>query len=172
LSQLVSLTQRHFLLSHSFRQNLGYSAVSWDIQAPTDPSVPFVSCDVSSEAKVAAALSETVGKLGAAPSVLINNCGLQYMAPVTEFPLEKWNTLLGIMVTGTFLCSKAVIPGACLSARASHAPSLTAHPGMQKQGWGRIVNISSIHGKEASPFKSACVFLFSACLPLSSRSSA
>lgn len=109
------ITPRYFSLSHSLRQNLGYSAVSWDIQAPTDPSVPFVSCDVSSEAKVAAALSETVGKLGAAPSVLINNCGLQYMAPVTEFPLEKWNALLGIMVTGTFLCSKAVIPGTCHS---------------------------------------------------------
>jgi NAD(P)-dependent dehydrogenase (short-subunit alcohol dehydrogenase family) len=91
--------------------------VSWDIQAPADSSVPFVSCDVSSEAKVAAALSETVGKLGAAPSVLINNCGLQYMAPVTEFPLEKWNQLLGIMVTGTFLCSKAVIPGECVVVR-------------------------------------------------------
>jgi 3-hydroxybutyrate dehydrogenase len=93
-------------------QRLGYAAISWDIQAPADSSIPFVNCDVSSEAKVAAALSETVGKLGASPSVLINNCGLQYMAPVTEFPLEKWNTLLGIMVTGTFLCSKAVIPGA------------------------------------------------------------
>jgi NADP-dependent 3-hydroxy acid dehydrogenase YdfG len=87
--------------------------VSWDIQAPADASVPFVSCDVSSEEKVASALSQTVSKLGAAPSVLINNCGLQYMAPVTEFPLDKWNQLLGIMVTGTFLCSKAVIPGDC-----------------------------------------------------------
>ena len=97
--------------SHSLSQRLGYAAVSWDIQAPADASVPYIHCDVSSEAKVAAALSQTVGTFGAPPSVLVNNCGLQYMAPVTEFPLEKWNTLLGIMVTGTFLCSKAVIPG-------------------------------------------------------------
>ncbi len=107
-------------MSHCILQSLGYAAVSWDIQAPADSSVPFVSCDVSSEAKVAAALSETVGKLGAPPSVLINNCGLQYMAPVTEFPLEKWNSLLGIMVTGTFLCSKAVIPGRISLAHCSH----------------------------------------------------
>jgi NAD(P)-dependent dehydrogenase (short-subunit alcohol dehydrogenase family) len=97
--------------SHYLLQHLGYSAVSWDVQPPADATVPYVNCDVSSEAKVSAALSETVGKFGAPPAVLVNNCGLQYMAPVTEFPLEKWNTLLGIMVTGTFLCSKAVIPG-------------------------------------------------------------
>jgi len=99
------------LSSHAFLQRLGYAAVSWDIQAPADASVPYVRCDVSSETNVAAALSDTVAKHGASPSILINNCGLQYMAPVTEFPLERWNTLLGIMVTGTFLCSKAVIPG-------------------------------------------------------------
>jgi 3-hydroxybutyrate dehydrogenase len=61
------------------------------------------------------------------------------MSPVDEFPLEKWNQLISIMLTGTFLCSKTVIPA------------------MKKNGWGRIINISSIHGKVASPFKAAYV---------------
>lgn len=118
-------------------QAQGFNAVSWDLKAPAE-DVPFVECDVTSEAKVQAAFAQTVEKYGA-PAVLVNNCGLQFMSPVDEFPLEKWNQLISIMLTGTFLCSKAVIPG------------------MKKNGWGRIVNVSSIHGKVASPFKAAYV---------------
>lgn len=115
----------------------GFKAVSWDIKAPSDDT-PFIECDVTSESKVNAAYAQTVEKYGA-PAVLVNNCGLQFMAPVDEFPLDKWNQLISIMLTGTFLCSKKVIPA------------------MKKNGWGRIVNVSSIHGKVASPFKAAYV---------------
>lgn len=118
-------------------QAQGLKAVSWDIKAPSD-EVPFVECDVTSETKVQAALAQTIELYGA-PSILVNNCGLQFMAPVDEFPLEKWNQLIGIMLTGTFLCSKSVIPS------------------MKKNGWGRIINVSSIHGKVASPYKAAYV---------------
>lgn len=115
----------------------GIKAISWDIKAPSE-EIPFVECDVTSEEKVQAALAKTVEVYGA-PSILVNNCGLQFMAPVDEFPLDKWNQLISIMLTGTFLCSKVVIPA------------------MKKNGWGRIVNVSSIHGKVASPFKAAYV---------------
>lgn len=118
-------------------QAQGMKAVSWDIQAPAE-DIPFVECDVTSEDKVKAAYARTVELFGA-PNILVNNCGLQFMAPVDEFPIEKWNQLISIMLTGTFLCSKTVIPA------------------MKKNGWGRIINISSIHGKVASPFKSAYV---------------
>lgn len=118
-------------------QAQGLKAVSWDIKAPSE-NVPFVECDVTSETKVQAALAQTIELYGA-PSILVNNCGLQFMAPVDEFPLEKWNQLIGIMLTGTFLCSKSVIPS------------------MKKNGWGRIINVSSIHGKVASPYKAAYV---------------
>jgi 3-hydroxybutyrate dehydrogenase len=115
----------------------GIKAVSWDLK-PSAEDVPFVECDVTSESKVAEALKQTVEKYGE-PSILVNNCGLQFLSPVEEFPLEKWNQLISIMLTGTFICSKAVIPF------------------LKKNQWGRIVNISSIHGKEASPFKAAYV---------------
>ncbi len=115
----------------------GIKAVSWDLK-PSTEGVPFVECDVTSETKVQEAFQKTLETYGA-PTILVNNCGLQFMAPVDEFPLEKWNQLLSIMLTGTFLCSKTVIPV------------------MKKQKWGRIVNISSIHGKEASAFKAAYV---------------
>lgn len=116
----------------------GFQAVSWDIKAPSENNINFVECDVTSEAKVNEAFNKTVELYGA-PSVLVNNCGLQFMSPVEDFPLEKWNQLISIMLTGTFLCSKTVIPA------------------MKKNGWGRIVNVSSIHGKVASPFKAAYV---------------
>jgi 3-hydroxybutyrate dehydrogenase len=115
----------------------GIKAVSWDLRAPAE-DLPFVDCDVTSEAMVQNAFNKTVELYGA-PSILVNNCGLQFMAPVEEFPLEKWNQLIAIMLTGTFLCSKTVIPA------------------MKKNGWGRIINVSSIHGKVASPFKAAYV---------------
>lgn len=115
----------------------GIQAVSWDIKPPTE-DVPFVACDVTQESKVIEAFNKTVETYGT-PTILVNNCGLQFMSPVDEFPLDKWNQLISIMLTGTFLCSKTVIPA------------------MKKNGWGRIVNVSSIHGKVASPFKAAYV---------------
>lgn len=115
----------------------GIKAVSWDLK-PSSEDVPFIECDVTSETKVQEAMAKTVEKYGE-PTILVNNCGLQFMSPVDEFPLEKWNLLISIMLTGSFLCSKSTIPY------------------LKKNKWGRIINISSIHGKEASPFKAAYV---------------
>lgn len=72
-------------------------------------------------------------------SILVNNAGLQHVAAIEEFPLERWNRLISVMLTGSFLCTRAVLPH------------------MRQAGWGRILNISSIHGKYASPFKVAYV---------------
>lgn len=65
---------------------------------------------MTSEAAVQKALHETTEKFGV-PTILINNCGIQFISPVDEFPLDKWNQLISILLTGTFLCSKLVIPG-------------------------------------------------------------
>ncbi len=115
----------------------GYRVVNWDLRAPLelDPRIPHVFCDVSNELAVQNAVQETGGDIG----VLINNSGLQFMSPIDEFPLEKWNQLIGVMLTGTFLCTKSVLPH------------------MKRLKKGRIINISSVHGKLASPFKSAYV---------------
>ena len=73
------------------------------------------------------------------PSVLINNAGLQYVSPLEEFPPEKWQQLIAVMLTGSALLTRAVLPA------------------MRARNLGRIVNIGSIHGLIASPFKSAYV---------------
>ncbi len=71
--------------------------------------------------------------------ILVNNAGIQYVAPIIEFPEEKWRQLIDIMLTAPFLLTKAVLPG------------------MYEQRWGRIINIGSVHSLRASAFKSAYV---------------
>ncbi len=69
--------------------------------------------------------------------VLINNAGLQHVAPLEEFPDEKWDLLIRVMLIGSARMMKAVLPL------------------MRKNGFGRIINIGSIHSLVASPYKTA-----------------
>lgn len=71
--------------------------------------------------------------------ILINNAGIQYVSPLEEFPLEKWNAIIAINLTAAFIASKAVWTS------------------MKKNNFGRIINISSVHGLRASEYKSAYV---------------
>lgn len=71
--------------------------------------------------------------------ILVNNAGIQFVAPVDEFPVDKWNQILAINLSSAFHTTAAALPG------------------MKAKGWGRIVNIASAHGLTASPFKSAYV---------------
>jgi 3-hydroxybutyrate dehydrogenase len=90
--------------------------------------------DVAESASVRAMVAEVVGALGGL-DILVNNAGLQFVAPIVEYPEEKWHQLIGVMLTGTFLCTKHALPE------------------MYRRGWGRIVNLASAHGLIASPFK-------------------
>ena len=71
--------------------------------------------------------------------ILVNNAGLQHIAPVEDFPDDEWARLVQIMLVAPFQLTKAVVPG------------------MKGRRWGRIVNMSSIHGLVASPYKSAYI---------------
>jgi len=71
--------------------------------------------------------------------IIVNNAGIQHVAPVEEFPEEKFRLILALMLEAPFRLARAALPH------------------MYEQGWGRIVNISSVHGLRASPYKSAYV---------------
>ncbi|MGY3436699.1 MULTISPECIES: 3-hydroxybutyrate dehydrogenase [unclassified Marinovum] len=71
--------------------------------------------------------------------ILINNAGIQHVAPINEFPAEKWDAIIAINMSSAFHTTAAALPM------------------MRKAGWGRVVNIASAHGLTASPFKSAYV---------------
>jgi len=98
-------------------------------------SAEAVALDVTSESSVAAAL----GALSRPVDVLVNNAGLQFVSPLEEFPLEKWDFLLQVMLVGAVRLTRALLPG------------------MRQRGFGRIVNMGSIHCLVGSPFKSAYV---------------
>lgn len=90
--------------------------------------------DVTSDTNV----REVVAQIGEQPiDVLINNAGLQYVAQLEDFPQEKWDALINVMLRGSCLLTRAVLPR------------------MKKEGFGRIINIGSIHSLVASPYKSA-----------------
>lgn len=71
--------------------------------------------------------------------ILVNNAGIQHVAPIDEFPVEKWDAIIAINLTSAFHTTAAALPG------------------MREKGWGRIINVASAHGLTASPFKSAYV---------------
>ncbi|MFY7837557.1 MAG: 3-hydroxybutyrate dehydrogenase [Novosphingobium sp.] len=86
------------------------------------------------EAMVAAALAEF-----GAVDILINNAGMQHVAPVDEFPVEKWDAIIALNLTSAFDACRLCIPG------------------MKTKGWGRILFTASAHSLTASPFKAAYV---------------
>ena len=98
----------------------------------------FIAADVAKSADVQKLIDATVEQFGRL-DILVNNAGLQHIAPITEFPEERWNYLIGVILTGAFLCCKYAVPH------------------MVRQKWGRVINIASLHAKVASPFKAAYI---------------
>ncbi len=82
---------------------------------------------------------ERIDELGLAADILVNNAGFQHVAAVDEFPPSIFAAMLRLVVEAPFRLSRLCLPG------------------MYERGWGRVVNISSVHGVRASPFKSAYV---------------
>lgn len=72
-----------------------------------------------------------------AVDILVNNAGMQHVAPVEEFPVEKWDAIVALNLTAAFHTVRRAVPH------------------MKGQGWGRVINVASAHSKTASPFKSA-----------------
>lgn len=123
---------RHIIVSDLNRD--AAEAVAAQIRADGG-SAEAVVLDVTSDASVAAALAA----ISRPVDVLVNNAGLQHVSPLEEFPIEKWDLLIQVMLVGAARLTRAVLPG------------------MRERGFGRIVNIGSIHALVASPFKSAYV---------------
>ena len=98
----------------------------------------FQRADTAKQSDCDALVARAVRDFGGV-DILVNNAGLQHVAPVEEFPVETWERLVRIMLFGAFYLTRAALPH------------------MYKKGWGRIVNIASVHGLVASPYKSAYV---------------
>jgi 3-hydroxybutyrate dehydrogenase len=82
---------------------------------------------------------DALAGLPLAADILVNNAGIQSVSPIEDFDPARFRMMIDLMVTAPFLLTRAVLPG------------------MYAAGWGRIVNVSSVHGLRASPFKAAYV---------------
>lgn len=94
--------------------------------------------DLSDAAQIEAMMAQADARFGGV-DVLVNNAGIQHVARVEDFPPEKWDAILSIVLSGAFHTTRLAVPG------------------MRRKGWGRIVNLASAHSLVASPSKSAYV---------------
>ena len=101
-------------------------------------TVLYSSADMAKPLEVAAMVDQVARRFGSV-DVLVNNAGIQHVAPVEQFPVDKWDQILAVNLSSAF-----------------HAIR-TALPGMKTRKWGRIINVASAHGLVASPFKSAYI---------------
>jgi 3-hydroxybutyrate dehydrogenase len=119
---------------------LGAEVILSDIEGPALRSAQdrlparAVAADLTSRDDV-----DRLALVAADCDILINNAGLQHVSPIEDFDPRMWDRLLAVMLTAPFLLMRSAMPA------------------MYKRAWGRIVNVASVHGLVASPFKSAYV---------------
>jgi 3-hydroxybutyrate dehydrogenase len=102
------------------------------------PGAVFQRADVASRADCRALVDRATREWGGV-DILVNNAGFQHVAPVEDFPEDRWEQLVRVMLFGAFYLTRYAIPH------------------MYERRWGRIVNVSSLHGLVASPYKSAYI---------------
>ena len=100
--------------------------------------VRYDGADLGQQEAIEAMMGKAIAEFGAV-DVLVNNAGIQYVAPIEEFPVDKWNAILALNLSASFHTIRLAVPP------------------MKSKGWGRIINIASAHALVASPFKSAYV---------------
>ena len=100
--------------------------------------VGYHGADMSKPAEIEAMVAATIAEFGAV-DILVNNAGIQHVAPIEDFPVERWDAVIAINLTSAFHTTRLALPG------------------MKQRGWGRVLNIASVHGLVASAQKSAYV---------------
>jgi 3-hydroxybutyrate dehydrogenase len=123
---------------NSFTDRPEDHALARDMAEKYGVKVAYMKADMSNGTECRALIEKAAEDFGSI-DVLVNNAGIQFVAPVDEFPTEKWDAIIAINLTSAFHTTAAALPH------------------MKKSGWGRIINIASAHGLRASPFKSAYV---------------
>ena len=100
--------------------------------------VGYHGADMSKPADIEAMMTAAAEQFGRV-DILVNNAGIQYVAPIEQFPAERWDAIIAINLTSAFHTTRLALPA------------------MQAAGWGRIINVASVHGLVASAQKSAYV---------------
>jgi 3-hydroxybutyrate dehydrogenase len=108
------------------------------LAAENGVEVIYSNADMTRPDEIAAMMAGAADTFGSV-DILCNNAGIQFVSPVEEFPVEKWDAIVAINLSSAFHTTRAAIPA------------------MKKNSWGRVINIASAHALVASPYKSAYV---------------
>jgi 3-hydroxybutyrate dehydrogenase len=137
IAEALAKEGAHVVLN-SFTDSSEDRALAKRIAGEHGVKAEYIRADMAKPAECRALVSQAAEALGPI-GILVNNAGIQHVARVEEFPIEKWDAIIAINLSSAFHTTAAAIPA------------------MRAAGWGRIVNIASAHGLTASPFKSAYV---------------
>jgi len=108
------------------------------IEAETGSPVAYHGADMSDPVQIADLVAATTARFGQI-DIVVNNAGIQTVAPIEEFPVDRYNLILAINMSAAWHLCRATFGG------------------MKARGWGRVINVASAHGLVASPYKSAYV---------------
>lgn len=109
-----------------------------ELAATNGVEVIYADADLTDVAQIEAMIGHVNDTFGSI-DILVNNAGIQHVAPVDEFPVDKWDKIIALNMSASFHTIRLALPG------------------MKKKGWGRIINIASAHALVASAYKSAYV---------------
>ena len=123
---------------NGFGEAAAIEAARAGIEAEFGVTAAYLAADMTQPGAIAAMVAEAAARFGAV-DVLVNNAGIQFVSPIEEFPVEKWDQIIAINLSSAFHTIRAAVPG------------------MKARGWGRIINTASAHSLVASPFKAAYV---------------
>ncbi len=126
------------IVLNSFTDRPEDHALAAKLAQETGAKVAYIAADMSKGEACRAWAAKAAAQFGTI-DILVNNVGIQHVAPIPDFPTEKWDQIIAINLSSAFHTSAAALPL------------------MRTAGWGRIVNIASAHGLTASPYKSAYV---------------
>lgn len=128
----------HNVVLNSYTDNKDDHALAESISKAAGNKTVYISADLSKGDQSRSLVEKAAEEFGTV-DILINNAGIQHVAPIEDFPADKWDAIIAINLSSAFHTTAAALPM------------------MKKSGWGRIINIASAHGLTASPFKSAYI---------------
>jgi 3-hydroxybutyrate dehydrogenase len=126
------------LVLNGFGDAAAIEAIRTGLEAEHSIKAHYNGADLTDPSAIVALIDDAKAQFGGV-DILVNNAGMQFVAPIDEFPVEKWDKIIALNLSAAFHTTRLCLPL------------------MRAAGWGRIINIASAHAIVASPFKSAYV---------------
>lgn len=126
------------VMLNGFGEADAIAAIRDELAAASGAAALHDAADMTQPDQIAAMVARATDELGG-PDIVVNNAGIQYVSPIADFPVEKWDAILAINLSSAFHMMRAAVPA------------------MRARGWGRIISTASAHSLVASPNKSAYV---------------